>query len=165
MRFTRFLHRLNAHFVQKKRQLTHGEKQLVSRVFAKSIALDQVNIVAHQLMLKNYALSPNGHIYIHPCQWQTDFSKTDIYTQSWFIHEMVHVWQVQYGLPVIRRAIFDRRYRYILSVTKHFLDYGIEQQAQMVQDHFLSCCLGQENSQRAHCVAFVRQNITTVKSF
>ncbi|SDB91114.1 type IV secretion protein Rhs [Acinetobacter boissieri] len=158
MRFTRFLHRFNAHFVQKKRKLTLGEQQLVRSVFADRIALNDVEIVAHKAILKNYALSPNGNIYIHLSQWSDDFSKTDVYMQSWFIHEMVHVWQVQYGLAVIRRAIFNRRYTYVLSAKKRFLDYGIEQQAQMVQDYFLACSLGKENDALATCVAFICQN-------
>lgn len=158
MRFTRILHRLNAHFVQKQRKLTAGEQQLVRSIFADAIALDDVHIVAHKAILKNYALSPNGNIYIHSTQWSDDFFLADIYTQSWFIHEMVHVWQVQQGLAVVRRAIFNRRYRYVLSDKKSFLQYGIEQQAQMVQDHFLACCLGQKNPQLAKCVAFICQH-------
>ncbi|MBF7695769.1 type IV secretion protein Rhs [Acinetobacter rathckeae] len=158
MCFTRFLQRLNARFVQKKRKLTLGEQQLVHSVFANSIELDDVFIVAHRAILQNYALSPNGNIYIHIAQWSDDFSQANIYTQSWFIHEMVPVWQVQHGLAVIRRAILNRRYRYVLSENKCFLDYGIEQQAQMVQDHFLDCCLGEQNPKRAACVAFICQS-------
>lgn len=155
MIFTRLLVRFNAYFVVRQRHLTRHEVKLVRSVFANDIVLDQVRIVAHKAILKNYACSPNGNIYININQWQEDFSHTDIYCQSWFIHELVHVWQRQQGMPVVRHALFDRRYRYQLSKQKCFLDYGVEQQAQMVQDYFLSCCLGQPNIALAQCIPFI----------
>lgn len=72
-----------------KRLLTHAEKQLAMSVFGTSIKLEHIQIVAHRLVLKNYAISPNGNIYFHPENWCEDFTQDTILKQSWFIHELV----------------------------------------------------------------------------
>ena len=138
-----------------RRELTVGEKALVRSIFADSIALDRVQIVAHKLILKNYALSPNGQIYFHPQNYCEDFSKSALRVQSWFIHEMTHVWQFQHGIAVVRLAIFDRRYRYVLQQGKLFLNYGIEQQAQMVQDYFIKRAQRQDCRAYEDCIPFL----------
>lgn len=71
-----------------RRPLTEGEKSLVRWIFADAIQLDQVQIIAHKAVLKNHAISPNGHIYFHVQNYCHDFSKCSVALQSWFIHEM-----------------------------------------------------------------------------
>ncbi|ENU20751.1 hypothetical protein F994_00984 [Acinetobacter bohemicus ANC 3994] len=73
------------------------------------------------------------------------------------ISKQAHVWQIQQGLSVIRKAIFDRRYNYILEQGKLFLQYGIEQQAQMVQDYFIKKARGQECRAYEACIPFLSQ--------
>ncbi|NNG99341.1 type IV secretion protein Rhs [Acinetobacter sp. ANC 5414] len=151
------LHTLNQLFEVKNRKLTLGEKQLAQSVFGTHLQLDAIRIVAHRAVLKNYAISPNGHIYFNPKNWCEDFSKLSLAKQSWLIHEMTHVWQIQQGLAVVRKAIFDRKYRYVLEQGKLFLQYGIEQQAQMVQDYFIKKSRGQECRAYKDCILFLSQ--------
>ena len=146
---------LNKHLMVQKRLLTHAEKQLAMSVFGTSIKLEHIQIVAHRLVLKNYAISPNGNIYFHPENWCEDFTQDTILKQSWFIHELVHVWQYQQGVKLIRTALFDRKYNYVLQQGKQFFQYGIEQQAQMVQDYFIRLHTGQHCQDLATCIPFI----------
>lgn len=141
--------------VVKSRGLTVAEIQLIRSVFGDALDVDRVKIVAHRAILRHYAMSPNGNIYFNPADWCEDFSVVPLVKQSWFIHEMTHVWQVQQGIAVVRKALLDRRYRYQLQPNKTFLNYGIEQQAQMVQDYFLKKHLGHECSSYQQCIPFL----------
>ena len=151
------LNNLNQLLEVKSRQLTAAEKQLAKSVFGAHLQLDAIRIVAHRGVIKNYAISPNGNVYFNPQNWCDDFSKRSLQKQSWLIHELAHVWQIQQGLSVVRKAIFDRRYNYILEQGKLFLQYGIEQQAQMVQDYFIKKACGQECQAYEACIPFLSQ--------
>ena len=100
-------------------------------------------------------MSPNGHIYFHASDWIDDFSQAPLGKQGWLIHELTHVWQLQQGLNVVRGAIIDRRYNYVLKVGKPFFKYGIEQQARMVQDYFVRRQRGQYCQDLAGCIPFL----------
>lgn len=54
-------------------------------------------------------------------------------------HELTHVWQYQHGLLSALRYVLsgDWRYAYTLEPKRHFIDYGFEQQASMVEDYVL----------------------------
>lgn len=142
-------------FIIQRRYLTQGERALAQEIFAHHLQLDDIQIIAHRLILKGYALSPNGHIYFHPQDYCADFSQQEMMYQAWLIHELVHVWQLQQGIAVVRKALLDRRYRYLLEQGKHFLEYGVEQQAQMVQDYFIRKKLGQKCDDLAQCIPFI----------
>jgi hypothetical protein len=149
--------RLNHLFELKCRPLTLGEKQLAYTIFGSSLQVNSIKIVAHRAVLKNYAVSPNGNIYFHPHNWSDDFSTLSLAKQSWLIHELTHVWQIQHGLSVVRKAIFDRQYDYTLERGKLFLHYGVEQQAQMVQDYFIRKNQGQNCQAYEACLPFLDQ--------
>lgn len=140
--------------LKKYRPLTLGEKSLAYSVFHDQLDLDKPLIVASGWVVPGYAISPNGHIYFNPADCLNDFSMASLGKQAWFIHEMTHVWQVQQGMKVIRRAILDRRYQYLLKEGKSFFQYGIEQQAQMVQDFFVQRSLGQDCRALERCLPF-----------
>jgi len=144
-----------ARFKQQSRPLTTGEKQLARSVFGASIELQDVCLRTAWWVLKNYAVSPNGHIYFHPDNWLADFSKASLSKQSWLIHELTHVWQWQQGLKVVRGALINRRYAYELKAGKSFFRYGIEQQARMVQDYFIRKKLGQDCWDLEECIPFL----------
>lgn len=153
-----YLNKVKSFFIVQKRHLTEGEKLLIRSIFDSSIdRLDYIYIIAHRLVLKDYAISPNGHIYFNSKNWKEDFSKENIELQSWLIHEMVHVWQVQQGINLLRKAFFDRRYQYVISMKKSFLDYGVEQQAQIVQDYFLKLKKGQKCDDLQACIPFSKK--------
>ncbi len=141
--------------VSRSRVLTDDEKILVRSVFGTHIDLALPRICVSGWIMHGYAMSPNGNIYFNHTDFREDFSRTSLGTQAWFIHEMTHVWQVQQGIKVVRRAVIDRRYQYVLQAGKQFLQYGVEQQAQMVQDYFLRRALGQECQSLADCLPFV----------
>ena len=145
----------------KSRSLTLGERNLAYSIFADALSLDEIQIVAHRLILPHYAMSPNGHIYFNQQDWCEDFSQCSLAKQSWLIHELTHVWQIQQGESVIRKALFDRRYDYILTQGKLFLQYGIEQQAQMVQDYFLKKASGQNCAPYEQCIPFLKHSSST----
>ena len=145
---------LNRYLILRKRKLTQAEKSLANSVFGTAIELDRVWIIAHRLVIQHFAISPNGHIYFNPANWREDFTQESIAQQSWLIHELVHVWQFQQGVKLIRKGIFDRKYRYVLQQGKQFFHYGIEQQAQMVQDYFIKRQTGQRCEDLATCIPF-----------
>ena len=137
------------------RKLTTGEIALARSVFGHSITLDDVHLKTARWVLKNYAVSPNGNIYFHPADWIADFSHASIGKQSWLIHELTHVWQLQQGLKVVRGAIINRHYDYVLETGKSFFKYGIEQQARMVQDYFVRQQFGKDCQDLEACIPFL----------
>lgn len=141
--------------VSQLRVLTDDEKALAASVFGAHIDLALPRICVSGWVMPGYAISPNGHIYFNRADFREDFSRASLGTQAWFIHEMTHVWQVQQGIKVLRLAIFDRRYQYVLQAGKPFLHYGVEQQAQMVQDYFLRRAQGQACDALAQCIPFI----------
>lgn len=155
--------RLSSRFSKQSRQLSAGEVKLARSVFGEGIDLKAVRLKTAWWVLKNYAVSPNGNIYFHPEDWIADFSNATLSKQSWLIHELTHVWQLQQGLKVIRGALINRRYDYDLEVGKPFFKYGIEQQARMVQDYFIRHQLGQDCQDLEACIPFltVGSNIET----
>lgn len=140
---------------KKSRSLSAGEIAIARSVFGDSIRLDEVQLKTAWWVLKNYAVSPNGNIYFNPNDWITDFSNVSINKQSWLIHELTHVWQLQYGLKVVRGALINRRYNYVLKSEKSFFNYGIEQQARMVQDYFIRRQRGQDCQDLEACIPFL----------
>lgn len=152
---------ISSFLVLKKRTLTTGEKELAYSIFGTQLKLEDIHIVAHRLVLQHYAVSPNGNIYFHQKDWRADFSQESIALQSWLIHELVHVWQLQQGIAVVKKALFDRRYQYVIQAGKSFLHYGIEQQAQMVQDYFLKSRTGQNCDDLKACIPFLKPTMKT----
>ena len=142
---------------QQSRQLTEGEIALARSVFGDSLKLDGVQLKTAWWVLKHYAVSPNGNIYFHPADWVTDFSQCSLGKQSWLIHELTHVWQLQQGLKVVRGAIINRRYDYVLEAGKSFFNYGIEQQARMVQDYFVRRHHGHDCRDFETCIPFLKE--------
>ena len=146
--------------VIQRRKLTVGEIKLAQSIFSDQLQLEQIEVVAHRLVLPHYAISPNGNVYFNPQDFCMDFAEQSIAKQSWLIHELTHVWQIQQGIALIRKALFDRRYAYALQQGKQFLHYGVEQQAQMVQDYFLKSQLGEDCSALAACIPFLGPDVT-----
>lgn len=150
--FDRYLYRSAK---QQSRSLTTGEIALARSVFGDSINLDEVQLKTAWWVLKHYAVSPNGNIYFNPADWIIDFSDASLSKKSWLIHELTHVWQLQQGLKVVRGALIDRRYDYVLKTGKSFFNYGIEQQARMVQDYFIRRQRGQDCQTLETCIPFL----------
>lgn len=138
------------------RPLTDGEISLARRVFGASIAYDKVTVSDKPFMPlhpKGTGMAPNGHLYMPGC-YQPDYAAGAAWTQAFFIHEMVHVWQYQnkvldpiadfFRLSLKHRFDYAASYRYTLQPGTDLLDYNMEQQATMVQDYFLRHLCGAE---------------------
>lgn len=86
-------------------------------------------------------MAPRGHIHFHPlsASYCDDFSIASLTLQGHFIHEMVHVWQVQTRGPwyLVLWRTFSHRYDYSLKPGWPLDRYGIEQQAEIVRHAFL----------------------------
>ncbi len=153
--YSKSLKRLNRQPRTLTRSLSVGEIELARSVFGDTINLDKVHLKSAWWVLKNYAVSPNGNIYFHSADWIADFSTASLSKQSWLIHELTHVWQLQQGINVVRGALIDRRYSYVLKTGKSFFSYGIEQQARMVQDYFVRHQRGQDCQSFEDCIPFL----------
>ncbi len=140
------------------RKLTQGEVRLVRDVFGDSIDVSRVKVHDEKYIFfqpDNSGMTPNGEIYIHGA-YSADFSAARPDSQAFFIHEMVHVWQHQTGVlagGVIGSAIvemigrlgdYGSAYPYVLDASKDLTDYGLEQQASIVEDYFRITRLGDE---------------------
>ena len=146
-------------YPQQVRKLNAAEIALARTVFGTQINLDNVQLKTAWWVLKNYAVSPNGNIYFHRDNWITDFTQASLSKQAWLIHELTHVWQLQQGLKVVRGALINRRYHYELVADKPFFDYGIEQQARMVQDYFIRQQRGQDCQMLMACIPFLQSKL------
>lgn len=123
------------------RPLTPGEAALAASVFGDAIVLDRVTIRCAKFWGLHpwwVTMAPDGHIWCHPngFDWCADYAAEPLGMQAHFVHEMVHVWQVQRGGSLVFRRLPFARYGYALVPGKRFGRYGIEQQACIVADAF-----------------------------
>ena len=117
---------------------------LVRSVFGTAIDCARVTIRRRRwfpFQPRSVTMAPTGHIHFHPlsASYCDDFSRAGVMLQGHFIHEMVHVWQVQtrgWWYLILRRP-FSRRYDYSLRPGWKLERYGIEQQAEIVRHAFL----------------------------
>ncbi|WP_271079659.1 vgr related protein [Aurantiacibacter sp. MUD61] len=90
---------------------------------------------------KRVTMAPRGHIHFHPLGdvYCDDFATAPLYRQALFIHEMTHVWQTQTrgDWYLVTRRMPWARYDYALKPGWKLEQYGIEQQARIVEHAFL----------------------------
>jgi len=84
------------------------------------------------------AMTPNGEMYFPPFYFQEDFSTASDSNKCWFMHEMVHIWQLQLGNNVAFSGLFSfiRNYDFTLNEEDKFGDYNMEQQGDILADYF-----------------------------
>ncbi len=130
------------------RALTAGEIAMARPFFGDAIDYTRVRVVADRYFALHPAgvyMTPNGNIYAPGSLYEPDFSSTEVYLprRAIFIHEMTHVWQHQSGINLIVGGVIEflrqggdygRAYPYRLVAGRDLLDYGIEQQASIVED-------------------------------
>ncbi|MBU7581149.1 MAG: vgr related protein [Porphyrobacter sp.] len=126
------------------RPLTRGEVALARSVFGEAIDYARVTVRRRKffpLQPVGVTMAPMGHLHFHPAapHYCDDFAAAALKVQAHFIHEMVHVWQMQtlgrWHL-VLRRHPWCR-YDYALKPGWKLARYGIEQQAEIVRHAFL----------------------------
>lgn len=125
------------------RPLTSGEIELARTVFGHAIDYSRIMVRRKKwfpFQPRQVTMAPRGHLHFHP-RGQTycdDFSKVDLRRQGLFIHELVHVWQVQAKGEwfLVTRRMPWARYDYSLKPGWPLERYGIEQQAEIVKHAF-----------------------------
>lgn len=134
--------------MSKVRSLTLAEIGLAKKIYKSS--MDYAKVKVHNgkygpFQPNNSGMTPKGEIYVDGA-YRADYGSASPYLMAFFIHEMAHVYQYQLNiLDPISSAIgaaikhgfnYDKAYFYELKPDKDLLDYGIEQQAQIIEDYY-----------------------------
>lgn len=133
------------------RVLTEGEIALVAPIFGAGVDPSVIRVVPGKFVRfqDDYTyMTPGNDIYAPGALFEADFSASSVdpYLQAVFIHEVAHVWQHQNGMDLIAagliafagaRGDYAKAYPYTLDQGLDLTEYGIEQQASIVEDWFL----------------------------
>jgi len=134
-----------------RRPLTDGEIELIARQFGAGVDPAVVEVADDKFIRFQddwTYMTPANTIYAPGELFEADFAAAGIdpYAQGVFVHEMTHVWQHQNGLDLIAaglitfagtRGDYGKAYPYTLDAGRDLTEYGIEQQASIVEDWFL----------------------------
>jgi hypothetical protein len=129
------------------RALTAGEIALLRPIFRDGIDYDHVRVIdnAFPLQPANVYMTPRGHIYAPGRLFQPDFSAVRGSLRQIFVHEMTHVWQYANGMDLVSQGFlemlknngaYEKAYAYELVPGRDLTDYGMEQQASIIEDYF-----------------------------
>lgn len=137
------------------RALTPGERQTLTDIFGSSLDASKVRIANSRyanMRLSVYGVSIEARGNTIVCaneSYTADFSNADPYSKSTFVHEAVHVWKAQtrpgldwsdikdsFSYRVLQRNP-QKMYLYDLTTGKDLLEYGIEQQADIIADRYV----------------------------
>ena len=130
------------------RALTAGEILLAKKIYKTSLNYSLVKIhngKYNPMQPKNSGMTPNGEIYVDGA-YTSNYAAARPVLKAFFIHEMAHVYQYQLNIfnpigaalgEIFKHGFnYDQAYYYTLDPNKDLLDYGIEQQAQIIEDYF-----------------------------
>lgn len=122
------------------RPLTVRETRWARTVFGGALDYSRVlihNSKAYFFQPSGTAITPNGQVYFAKADYLSDFG-TRVSNMVWLIHELTHVWQSQRGMWVRLRGMTNRTYTYgdLFKSKLALNDFGIEQQAAIVEDYF-----------------------------
>ncbi|GGD51377.1 vgr related protein [Erythrobacter arachoides] len=126
------------------RKLSAGEVALARTMFGDAIVYEKVTIRRKKWAFfqpRRVTMAPRGHIHFHPLAtaYCDDFTQVSLRRQGLFIHEMTHVWQTQTrgDWYLVTHRMPWARYDYALKPDRKLEQYGIEQQARIVEHAFL----------------------------
>jgi hypothetical protein len=133
---------LDQQLARNSRSLTSGEVRLAKSKFGDAINYRDTAIVHGSYIPFARSMTPNGKMYYPGIDYSSDYSREGVGLQGKFIHEMTHVWQFQTGRSTLSFGlahIFHGQYKYIpvKNPARPFQNYGIEQQAMIMQDYFM----------------------------
>jgi hypothetical protein len=129
------------------RPLTAGERALLRPLFRDGIDYDQVRVIAAPFPFQpaDTYMTLGGHIYAPGPLFREDFSLRGD-DRAVLVHEIGHVWQFANGIDLIAHAIadftkhrgnYEQAYWYRLEPGRDLADYGVEQQASILEDYYL----------------------------
>lgn len=131
------------------RNLTSGEISLARELFKNSIRYEEVKIHNGKWFSKqpdNSGMTPSGEIYVSGA-YKDDYGVEGPELKGFIMHELAHVWQYQNNILHVKTSAilesiwhlgnYDEAYKYTLEDGKDLIEYGIEQQASMIQDYYL----------------------------
>ncbi len=91
-------------------------------------------------------MTPNGEIYAPPKIYSSDYAFESDEFKATIIHEFCHVWQWQRNIKYVRTSAvlegiwhwgdYDEAYYYKLEEYKDLKEFGLEQQAVMIEDYY-----------------------------
>lgn len=122
---------------------TDGERRLIDHVFGGALDHERMTFRRGKWWFLQPAwivMAPDGHIWFHPnnLSWRADFATAPLGLRALVVHELVHVWQHQQGVDLVRARKPFASYRYLpLKPGKPFGAYGIEQQAEIVRHAYV----------------------------
>jgi hypothetical protein len=133
------------------RVLTEGEIDLVEPIFGAGVDTSLIRVAPARFVRfqDDYTyMTPSNTIYAPGDLFRADFSAAEIdpYLQGVFVHEVGHVWQHQNGMDLIAAGLitfagthgdYAKAYPYALDGARDLTEYGIEQQASILEDWFL----------------------------
>jgi hypothetical protein len=139
------------------RPLTAGERALLRPLFRDGVDYDGVRVIAAAFPFQpgDTYMTPNGHIYAPGWLYREDFSR-DPEDRAVLVHEIAHVWQFANGMNLVAHAIADfarhrgdygQAYAYRLAPGRDLADYGVEQQASILEDYYLVTVRGERPRQ------------------
>ncbi len=137
----------------KYRSLTKDEISYLKEFFKDSLDYSSVKIYNRVYLPvfhpKNGAMAPDGNIYIRGNCYRDNYGSADTpeHLRAFFLHEMLHVWQKQNNvMNLLKESIsenlkhnfnYNAAYNYKLESDKDFVDYGMEQQASILEDYYM----------------------------
>lgn len=127
------------------RPLTPGERALAMPYFGLALDYDRVRVFARKhnpFQADGSLMAPNGHLFAPPDVYVEDFALAPTHVQAAFVHELTHVWQEQSGHQVLIEGALLHMFRsdpyaFTLEPGKTLRDFNIEQQAAIIEQHFL----------------------------
>lgn len=135
---------LLASYTGKGEALTKGETELVEGIFGDEVNTSKIRKhfknnghITHVLPSKTgTVLPPHSHIdFFGPYARSDDFSCDSTSATGLFIHEVTHVWQNQNMAWSLDKLHKCRTYDYTLKPASTFRDFGVEQQASIIEDY------------------------------
>lgn len=130
------------------RALTAGEIAMLRPIFREGINYDQVRVVdaKYPFQPEGVYMTPRGHVYAPGPLYREDFSKAGPSYRAVFVHELTHVWQHENGMDLVAQGVveftkhkgaYEKAYPYTLVLGRDLVEFGMEQQASIVEDYFI----------------------------
>lgn len=131
------------------RPLTSGEVRLARTMFGDSLDYGTIHISDGKCSViqpPNTAMTLSNDVYMSTA-YRDDYAQGSAEDRGLFIHELTHVWQYQnkvlnpvaeaVDLNLKHKFNYAAAYPFFLEEGRDLADYGMEQQASIVQEYYL----------------------------